>query len=784
MAGVLRVVFGFNKRFIWLGCINYGSKKTTQKSHASNTSSKTTSPSHRTLKQKPIGELFSLHIGSNNQNNVYPLDLLLALAQSTRRSLKQSYLLLSDTELQRGYSELLSKITDSLGKVSLDELMKSLLAIAQICQRQDVFLDLNETRISLHPQESKELTTCATYLTKQAVVLFKKAEGILLDNRFGGIPNSWLTTVLWAYTVTGQGSDELLHVIKSEVLNRELETFHESELVQVLDSFCMAPAFNSEDVFGYIHQEVMRRGLIGFKTCELPVLMYSFVSQDSTVFSPEFYQRIKIDLLGRDVRVITPVELSKLFWSFARVKSNVDSIDVIKYLQKELLRRGLSKFDDRGVAVLMWSLIELNFFSKELFNLLKREICRRNQRTFSSHDISIIFWCFAKIKNRFDSRVIFAMFDKELHHRGFAAFSHSELAMTLWSFAELDQGTRATLTKLTTEIQNRDIKEFKPVLISQLIWGFAKVRNRVDVIDALRFLSSKLSKEVAIQKFTMRQLALMLWSLAVSDHMSPLLKSLQLEVCKRSKQTINNATLCQLLFSLAESGDLVDGVLTRHVLGEVSRRGFQSFQNLQLSAAAWAISELLDCGHPGSELVHLLEDEIQRRNISEFKPADLCRIFHALARFKGILQSGRALKKFRDEILKAGLDRFSIGELLMITVAQINVYEPTDMSLQSLRSEVLSRNPREFAATHLCIIAQYFPDPEVRSWLEKEVIGRSVTAFTADELKVLLQTLARDEKLCTSLRQQLEANDMRLYGYSDCELEEIEDFLKGEKLLS
>ena len=704
-----------------------------------------------TTRQQTVAEVLESYItlrGTGNKQD--PIIALEHVAISTERSAKQSLVLLDDPSVQTHYVTLLNDISKSI-EMSSDlklNIFIILKAVGTICRRQKLFI--NKSDIDIHPSERSK--TNETLLPEDGKILLLDIQNIILKKGLNGFQTKDLVTILSSFVEAKQGSVKLFNKLKTAILQQEIKEYTSEGISHIVHCYAkLKSSIDCDEIFETVMAEILHRGLVTFTSGEIPRILMGFA--DAEQGKSHLYKAIIRDILSRDIRVFTSPELCQILWSFSKVKVrySINLSELLNRMEKEFLRRGIKRLDDRGLAVLLWSLLEINYFSKKLFVLMRNVALKRNVRKLNPDDLATFLRCFAKVRTKINSHPFFAMIDKELVHRGFSGFNESELATTIWAFAEMGLGSNALIILFKKELSSRDIKDFSAVNLSQIIWGLAKLREKIDMQDLFEFLGNEIVDNYNVSKLGVRQLSLLAWSFAVTN-VTPkdLFKVLRQGISKKGLSDCSNTALCQILYAFAVVKDVVN---IRELIKSIERKilvtQVGTFDNRQLALLVWSLGELRD-EVQSTQVFEILEREVSDRPLQDYMIADICRILWGFSRVKSELNTAVVFNALRKELLRRGLGEFSVAQVTMATIALTTAKEWHEDVYSLFRDEILSRNSRHFSAIYLCSLARSFSaitfdTMHLFSWIGEEVVSRGISAFETEVLLEMLQLLAEHD---------------------------------------
>lgn len=726
--------------------------------------------------QGHVKGLVDLYVSSRGtQHSVSPLEVLDSITKFTRKSAKQSIALLLDPDISSKF-DILVKDIEVIVHGLLQSILPVLCSLAEISARQKTYLD--QTGITIYTshvtstRKPNDITiTQETHEIGKS--LFMKFESSMLSH-LDCATSKELVDILWCFVETGFGSKHLFEELKNRILGLRILDLTIDDIAKVTCSFAkLKSTVDFSDVMIQMEEELLRRGLVGLGKQEIVDTLFSFASIQHGNLN--IYTELMKELLSRDARSFTPSQICKILWSFTKVsnKHDLNLSDLFNRFENEILRRGVKRFDIRGLAVITWSFVEAEHFSKRLFTLLRNEIKRRNIRTYNADDLSVILRAFAKVNNKINANQFFAKVDKELLHRDLDLFTNRHLATTLWSFAETGNGSHAFYDRTKKVVMGRNIQDFTATELSQTIWSFAKAREKVVVNDFFLQVNYNLTR------LSLRQLALVGWSYAVADviHVT-MLTALNKEISKRDLRKANNPMVCQIMYALASVKGVVSSEkITRFFEDRLVEIGARSFGHRQLAVLVWSFCELHESSKT-TQIYDVLGKEVCSRSLNELMPSDFCRILWGFGQVHHLTDTTVTFHTLIKELLRRGLWEFSIAQVTMATVALSTANQWDAELIQLFQQEITGKkNSRSFESLHLCSLAKSFSlmNPldanELFCWLEEEVIGRNVNSFLPRELfdilGVLVDRKSTNFRFFETVNDQLVESHLKNYSEED-----------------
>lgn len=368
-------------------------------------------------------------------------------------------------ELEKCKSRELASIMWSLGK-----LREHVALIVSECEKEILRRDVTSFKV---PSVCQLLNGFATLDLNRSQFFILIEQSILEEKlKMSDLENRGLAGALWSFSKTGNGSRELYEKFQEEILSRNAKKFSSAQLVQFLWSFTQKE-IQCDKLFEITAQEILERPMADLSDYSINMLLLLFTKANQVPCkrqeNAEFFNCLGAEVTRRGVHGFDTEELSMLVWSFAKRCPNVKS--VFDIVEKELHIRGISKLRNEEFSLILWSFAKSGNLSAELFNACHEEILSRDMSLFKAHQLSQLIWAFGMAT--VPSLGFFNIAEKEVLSN-ISHFSDKELCMMLHGFSRASAGTHKVFTTLEREVLERNIPENNPGIIPELASVFSK----------------------------------------------------------------------------------------------------------------------------------------------------------------------------------------------------------------------------------------------------------------------------------------------------------------------
>ena len=413
---------------------------------------------------------------------------------STKRALKKqkvvfAVLLQSITaELERCKARELASIMWSLGK-----LKEHVSLIVSECEKEIFRRDVTSFKA---PSVCQLLNGFASLDLKRSQ-FFSLIEQIILEGKLkmSDFENRGLAGTLWSFSKTGNGSRELFEKFQEEILSRNAKNFSSEQLVQFLWSFTQKE-LQCDKLFEITAQEILERPMADLSNYSINMLLLLFAQADPDPHKEQgnfkLFKCLGAEVKQRGVHGFDTNKLSMLVWSFAKRCPNVES--VFDIVEKELHIRGISKLRNEELSQILWSFAKSGNFSAGLFNACQEDILFRDMSLFKADQLSQLIWAFGMAT--VPSLGFFSIAEKEVLSN-LSHFSDKELCMILRGFSCASAGTHKLFTMLEREVLERNMLENNPGIIPELVSVFSKCNYEATLMfDAMEKVLKAIDQSV------------------------------------------------------------------------------------------------------------------------------------------------------------------------------------------------------------------------------------------------------------------------------------------------
>ena len=338
-----------------------------------------------------------------------------------------------------------------------------------------------------------------------------------------------LASIVWALGKLRENVVWFVNECENEILKRDENSFTAPAVCQLLNGFASLDLKRSQ-IFSHVEQRVLKGklNLEDFENRGLSAVLWSFTKTGNG--SIEFLRKLQEEILRRDVKSFSSGQLAQFLWSFA--EKGMQFNELCEAIEQEIQERPLADQTNDGIKLVLRSLAKAGKTEKdnsELFNKLGEEVLARGIHDFDTGELAMLVWSFAKMYPSMDA--IFDFVEEEVNLREISDFRNHELSLLLWSFAKAEYFSDDLFAACQEEILSRNLSLFKAEQLSQLAWAFAKSK-----IPSSEFYS-RVEKEVLsdISKFSDNELCMIARGFAqASAGTQKLFKLLEEEVLDRN----------------------------------------------------------------------------------------------------------------------------------------------------------------------------------------------------------------------------------------------------------
>lgn len=219
--------------------------------------------------------------------------------------------------------------------------------------------------------------------------------------------------------------------------------------------------------------EILRRDQTSFRTPAVCKILIGFASLD--LKRSKFFGIVEQRILDGQLKMVKFENrgLAGVLWSFT--KTGNESKELLEKFQEEILLRGVREFSNDQLAQFLWSFTQKGIVPcDKLFSITEEEILQRPVRDLSAHCLKMLLWSFARAG--FEGREghdLFASLSPEIIRRGVHDFDADDLSMLAWTFAKRCPDALEIFDVIEEELYLRGFAEFGNQELSRLLWSFA-----------------------------------------------------------------------------------------------------------------------------------------------------------------------------------------------------------------------------------------------------------------------------------------------------------------------
>jgi len=233
--------------------------------------------------------------------------------------------------------------------------------------------------------------------------------------------------------------------------------------------------------------------------------------------------------------------------------------------------------------------------------------------------------------------------------------SPMEISSTVWALATAKRTSPAVWQKLADVILSKEINEFNSQGISNILWGFAKVRHGASrkLFDYIANAGTPLSTIIE-NEFSSQEIANTVWAYATINHRSPKLFE---EIAKVTVEQLNDGEfyareLANIAWAYAKTGTRSPKLFDTIAEVAMSQDLLDNFNPQNIANTVWAYAKL---GHASPELFDEIA-EVAIPRINEFWSQGIANTVWAFAK------AGHASPDLFDEVGKVCVESSRIKD--------------------------------------------------------------------------------------------------------------------------
>ncbi|KAH9262105.1 hypothetical protein BASA82_000833 [Batrachochytrium salamandrivorans] len=309
------------------------------------------------------------------------------------------------------------------------------------------------------------------------------------------------------------------------------------------------------------------------------------------------FSTVQNELLRRDLRTLTPMQLANICWSFANLwageQSNLFS-PLFAKIGSEVAdgRPDLSPFSEQDVSTLLQSFAKMGFKHIELFDCMEQEVVnKRSLNTFTAQGISTTLWSFAALGINCP-----LLLDKTSHHLQHTRVARDveplAVSQILWSFTALGRHD-PTLFAFLLQLVQRNRDQLSPRLLIRILHSVAKQQSMGEYEEFTRRVAVRLSNVLDNGQqhgLTSHDFATLLWSLTACAHYDSVLfhkLAKQINLKQLDSQDVSN-----IFWSFATTRHQSSNSFCLQMAEEIVAEGLQGFSFQSICNLCWSFAQL------------------------------------------------------------------------------------------------------------------------------------------------------------------------------------------------
>ena len=556
----------------------------------------------------------------------------------------------------------------------------------------------------------------------------------LLESITGVIPKCqpWdLANLMWALGKIEEKEHKLVEVCEKEILSHGIVAFDNAHICQIVNG-CANLNLKTSRIFGSLQEAILNGQLKieDFEDLQLRTVLLSFCKIENV---SGICHIVLKEILSRGISKYQPRELANLMWALGQIREKEHKL--IEVCEKEILSRGIVAFDSAGISQIVNGCANLNLKTSRIFGSLQEAILNGQLKIedFEDFQLRTVLLSFCKIEN---VSGICHIVLKEILSRGISKCQPRELANLMWALGQIREKEHKLVEVCEKEILSRGIVAFDSAGIWQIVNGCANLNLKTSRI------------------FGSLQEAILNGQLKIEDFEDSELYGMLLLFCKT-----NNG-----------SAGMFDVVLK-----EILSRDISKCQPRDLANLMWALGQI---GEKEHKLVEVCEKQILSRDIMAFSNAYICQIVNGCANLN--LRTSRIFGSLQEAILNDQLKIEDFEDLqlraVLLSFCKIeNVSGICHIVLKEILSRGISKcQPRELANLMWALGQIREKEHKLVEVCEKEILSRGIVAFDSAGIWQIVNGCAnlnlKTSRIFGSLQEAILNGQLKIEDFEDSEL--------------
>ena len=497
-----------------------------------------------------------------------------------------------------------------------------------------------------------------------------------------------LANLMWALGQIKEKEHKLVDICEKEILSRGIMAFDNVGICQIVNG-CANLNLRTSSIFGSLQEAILNGQLKieDFEDLQLRAVLLSFCKIENVSGICHFVLK---ELLSRGISKFQPREIANLMWALGQIGEKEHKL--VKACEKEILSHGIVAFNNAGICQIVNGCANLNLKTSRIFGSLQEAVLNGQLmiEDFEDRQLWGILLSFCKTNN--GSAGMFDVVLKEILSRDISKCQPQHLANLMWALGQIGEKEHKLVDICEKEILSHGIVAFGNAEICQIVNGCANLNLKTSrIFGSLQ--EAVLNGQLTIEDFENRQL----WGILLS-------------FCKMS----------------AGSAGMFDVVLK-----EILSRDISKCQRRDLANLMWALGQI---GEKEHKLVDICEKEILSRDIMAFNNAHICQIMNGCANLN--LKTSRIFGSLQEAILNGQLkiedfeDRELWGILLSFCKMSTGSAGMFDVVLKEISSRGISKcQPRDLANLMWALGQIKEKEHKLVDVCEKEILSRGIMAF-------------------------------------------------------
>ena len=179
-----------------------------------------------------------------------------------------------------------------------------------------------------------------------------------------------LANLMWVLGQIREKEQKLVGICEKQILSRDIMAFNNAHICQIIKG-CANLNLRTSKIFESLQEAILNGQLKieDFEDLRLRTVLLSFCKIENV---SGICQVVLKEILSRGISKFQPRELANLMWALGQIKEKEHKLVVI--CEKEILSRGIMAFDNAGICQIVSGCVDLNLRTSRIFGELHKAI--------------------------------------------------------------------------------------------------------------------------------------------------------------------------------------------------------------------------------------------------------------------------------------------------------------------------------------------------------------------------------------------------------------------------